>query len=402
MIGAVLLCGLPWAARAQHPGAPDGTFRTGAGPSDDVFSAAALPGGETLLGGYFTSFDGVERWRLARLRVDGTLDPGFDPGDSSGSAPVKQVAALPDGRAYAAGAFTRFGGAAHPLVVRLKADGSVDGSFNTAPTFAGIVGRVNALATLPDGTLLAGGRFDVSAGSTREASALLVRLRANGARDEGFACEAVPTGREDQVVALAALPDGKILIGTGAGLERLTSGGARDRTFQPAASAKGSVLALAVQTDGTLVVAVARAGGGWRIGRLKADGTADAAFQPVETAGDAAGTVDVLAPQADGKLLVGGTFREITGARRHGLARLNGDGTLDAGFDVGTGAETLPLDEADETPEAAVHAILPLPEGKVLVAGKFDLYNGQVFHNVMRLFDGGAVPGPMATAAGEK
>ena len=110
-----------------------------------------------MLGGYFTSYDGVERWRLARLRADGTLDAGFDPGDSSGSAPVTQVAALPDGGAYAAGAFTRFAGAAHPLVVRLKTGGSVDGGFNTASTFDGVVGRVKALVALPDGKVLAGG-----------------------------------------------------------------------------------------------------------------------------------------------------------------------------------------------------------------------------------------------------
>ena len=387
-VGSALIFCLPGAARAQHDGGLDNGFRSGAGPSDDVFSAAMLPGGEILLGGYFTSFDGVERWRLASMRTDGTLDAGFDPGDASGSAPVAQVAALPDGRTYAAGAFARFGGTSHPLIARLKRDGSVDAGFDTTATFAGMVGRVNALAVLPDGKLLAGGRFDASAGSHRAASALLVRLLAGGARDGGFTCEPTPTGREDQISALAALPGGKVLIGTHAGLARLLESGARDASFQPARELAGTVLAATVQPDGKIVAAVARAAGGWRINRLKTDGKLDEGFHPMESVGAEAGTVFVLALQADGKVLVGGTFHEVGGARRHGLARLNGDGTLDAAFDVGTGVEVLPLDEADETPEAAVHVILPLPEGRLLVGGRFDLYNGAVCHNLARVVDG--------------
>ena len=191
-----------------------------------------------------------------------------------------------------------------------------------------------------------------------------MRLLASGARDGGFSCEPVPTVREDQLGALAVLPDKRVLIGTAEGLTRLQEDGARDASFRPAADLTGNVLALAVQPDGKIVVAVALTEGGWRIGRLEADGKADATFHPAEGSGAEAGTVDVLALQADGKVLVGGTFRELGGARRHGLARLNADGTPDLSFDVGTGMETLPLDEADETPEAAVQVILPLPEGQ--------------------------------------
>ena len=385
---AALASGLPSTVHAQHPGALDTGFGVGAGASDDVFTAAALPGGGELLGGYFTTFDGKERWRLARLRADGTPDAGFDPGDSSGSAPILQVATQPDGEAFVSGAFARFGGEARPLVARLKADGTVDTRFDDAGTFAGVVGRVNALAVLPDGKLLAGGRFDASAGSHREVSAFLVRLLPGGGRDGGFVCEPVPHGREEQLTALAVLPGGKLLVGTSAGLTRLEENGARDQSFQPAADFAEGVQALAVQPDGKIVLAAARTAGGWRVGRLEADGKVDGAFHPEEATGETAGAVAVLTLQADGKVLVGGTFREVGGVRRHGLARLNADGTLDPAFDPGTGVEVLPFDEADETPEAAVHVILPLPEGRLLVAGRFDLYNGVVCHNVVRLFDG--------------
>lgn len=393
-------------ARGQHDGGLDARFNVGAGASDDVFSAAVYPSGGTLLGGYFTTFDGQERWRLARLGKEGALDPGFDPGDSSGSAPITQVAVLADGSALAAGSFGRFGGLPRPLVVRLKPDGKVDGRFNTSAAFGGVQGRVQALAALPDGALLVGGRFDPSAAARRASPGVfLVRLGPDGERDDTFRCEPVPHDREDLLSALAVLPGGKVLIGTHTGLTRLEATGARDAGFHPAAAdLPGAVTALAVQRDGKILAAAMGPGGeGWRIARLGADGQADAAFHPVEqAAGDEAGAVKTLVVQSDGKILVGGSFRMVGGIRRHGLARLEADGTLDRAFDPGTGVETLPADEADETPEAAVDVLLPLPDhGGLLVAGRFDLYNGTVCHNVVRVFNG-VVPAaavPVAVAA---
>ena len=385
---------LPPPVHAQHDGALDGGFHVGAGASDDVFTAAILPGGGLLLGGYFTTFDGQERWRLARLRADGALDTKFDPGDSSGSAPIVQVVALPGGGTYVAGAFTRFGGSARPLVARLNADGTVDEGFNDDATFAGVAGRVTSVVVLPDGKVMVGGRFDASAGSRREVSTFVVRLLKNGQLDAAFTCESKPVGREDQSNTLNVLSEGKLLLGTHEGLIPLLHDGSAEKNTRLSINSAGNVLAAVVQPDGKLIVAVAPAIGGWWIGRLEADGKGDETFRRMESTSQTAGTVFVLALQADGKVLVGGTFRELAGSRRHGLARLNRDGTLDPTFEPGTGVETLPLDEAEETPEAAVHVILPLPEGRLLVAGRFDLYNGAVCHNVARLFNGAVVPTP--------
>ena len=393
---------LPLTGRAQHPGGLDNDYRLGAGASDDVFAAANLPNGETLLGGYFTSFDGQERWRLARLRADGALDPGFDPGESSGSAPITALAALPDGNVLVAGSFARFGGTPRPLIVRLKPDGTVDPGFNAATAFAGAEGRVFAVVPLPGGSVLVGGRFDPSAGSPRGgASLLLVRLLPGGQRDHGFTCGPTPTSREDSLTALSVLPDGKLLVGTQTGVVRLEADGARDGSFHAAQEVAGAVQALAVQADGRIVVAVARPAGPWHIGRLEADGKLDATFHAVEATGETAGSVRVLTCQPDGKLLAGGTFREIGGVHHRGVARLNGDGSLDRTFDPGTGVEVLPFDDADETPDAAVHVLLPLPDGKLLVAGRFDLYNGASCHNVGRVFSG-AAPAAAATPSGKE
>src|ERR1041385_2626225 len=56
-------------------------------------------------------------------------------------------------------------------------------------------------------------------------------------------------------------------------------------------------------------------------------GQAPDAFNP-----GANGTVNALAVQADGNILVGGAFTTLGGQTRNHLARLNADGTLDLGF----------------------------------------------------------------------
>ena len=47
----------------------------------------------------------------------------------------------------------------------------------------------------------------------------------------------------------------------------------------------------------------------------------------------AGGTMYATAVQPDGKIILGGYFDSVLGVPRNGIARVNADGTLDAGFD---------------------------------------------------------------------
>jgi hypothetical protein len=112
-------------------------------------------------------------------------------------------------------------------------------------------------------------------------------------------------------------------------------------SFNPGAN--GPVLAIGIQTDGKVVIAggFTMVGGGGtgttprnRIARLNADGSIDPSFNPGADA-------DVLAVaiQSDGKILVGGDFTNLGGGTgtipRRRIGRLNADGSVDAGFDPG-------------------------------------------------------------------
>lgn len=97
------------------------------------------------------------------------------------------------------------------------------------------------------------------------------------------------------------------------------------------ADANALVHASAVQADGRVVVGGSfTALGGYtrnRIGRVYADGSVDTQFNP-----NANGEVYCLLPLPDGKLLVGGAFTSLGGGACKYLGRLYPDGTLDTNF----------------------------------------------------------------------
>src|SRR2546422_1049975 len=138
--------------------------------------------------------------------------------------------------------------------------------------------------------------------------------------------------------------------------------------FDPGAN--NAVDALAVQADGKILVGgvfTTLGGGGAgttprnRIGRLNSDGTLDTSFDP-----GANGAVNALVVQADGKILIGGTFTTLGGGSgtttRNRIGRLNPDGALDPTFDPGA--------------SGSVYALEVQADGKILVGGDFTTIGG--------------------------
>src|SRR3974390_2872096 len=103
------------------------------------------------------------------------------------------------------------------------------------------------------------------------------------------------------------------------------------------------------------------------------------------------GSVAAVLVQADGKILVGGSFQSAGGAARSGLARLNPDGSVDQAFDVGGGFFALP-----PSPPGAALALQP--DGNVIIAGDFNSVSGKPRGRLARLF--GYNPPPIAPRMG--
>ena len=145
-------------------------------------------------------------------------------------------------------------------------------------------------------------------------------------------------------------------------------------------NASGSVTAIASQPDGKVVIAgpfsaigsVPRAG----IARLEADGTLDKSFDP---GAGANGVVHLMALQTDGKVLIAGEFTTVAGQPHRRIARLKGDGSLDPTFNAGSG------------PDDILHVLWLEEDGKAVVAGRFENFNGVKRHYLVRLNPDGSV-----------
>jgi hypothetical protein len=79
---------------------------------------------------------------------------------------------------------------------------------------------------------------------------------------------------------------------------------------------------------------------------------------------------------------VGGDFNFINGTNRNGIARLNPDGTTDASFNPGSGAN------------GRVRSIALQSDGNVLIAGDFTAVDGMVRPYVARLYGDVLAPLP--------
>jgi uncharacterized delta-60 repeat protein len=351
--------------------AVDPTFDPGTGADNRVLALALQLDGKVLLAGAFTTINGTARSRIARLNANGSLDTSFNPGTGANST-VWALALQPDGKVLLGGDFWTVNGTPRNGIARLNADGSLDTSFNPS---TGVDSSVNALALQSDGKVLLGGFFTSVGGTARNN---IARLNADGSLDTSFD---PGTGADSWVLALALQSDGKVLLGgtfttvngtARNSIARLNANGSLDTSFNP--SANSTVRALALQSDGkvllggafTTINGTART----RIARLNVDGTLDTSFNPGSGANS---SVNALALQSDGKVLLGGIFTSVGGTARTRIARLNANGSLDTSFDPGSGANN------------TVWALALQSDGKVLLGGAFTSVNGTPRNSIARL-----------------
>ena len=333
-----------------------------------IAASAVQPDGKTIIAGDFTSVLGQPRNHIARLNADGTLDAGFNPNVNGF---VFSVAVQADGRILLGGFFTSVGGTGRNCIARVDAAGVLDAGFNPNPNYI-----VNSVAVQADGRILLGGRFTEVGGTTRNR---IARVDAAGTLDAGFNPNA---GGEVHSVALQA--DGRILLGgafsTVGGIPRnriarVDSAGTLDAGFNP--NAGGDVRSVAVQADGRILLGGIFTIVNWTtrngIARVDAAGTLDAGFNPnVEPHR----TVNSVAVQADGRILLGGEFTSVGGTVRNGIARVDAAGVLDAGFNPNA--------------NNAVFSVAVQADGRILLGGLFTSVGGTVRNRFARLLNDAA------------
>ena len=349
-------------------GLPDVTFNPP--QADNIgYHIALQPDGKILLAGWFNnteSLGNLTNRNLLRLNADGTRDAGFQASFSTFGS-VSAMLQQPDGKYVITGNFNSANGTPHQSVARFNSNGTIDNSFQSGYGIWGVGAAVtNAVAQQADGKILVGGNFWAY---NLEDSRSLVRLNSDGSRDAGFVPLGIQAGTPI-VNDLLVLPDGKIMVAGFAldignqTLVRLHSNGTGDATFLPG-NGNGNMQKVLRQPDGKLIVVgnfTTYAGQPRsRIVRLTADGALDGTFNIGSGANNQISTAALL---ADGKILIAGFFTSFNGTTRNRIARLNGDGSLDATFAPVSGAN------------GSVGAIALQQDGKIVIAGGFTSYDG--------------------------
>ena len=110
------------------------------GMNGDVLALALQTNGQILAGGNFTAVNGTPENYIARLNADGSLDnAGFLNGLVGANGAVQAVVCQTDSRVVIGGAFTTADGIFRNYIARLMTDGSLDTSFNPGAGASGPV-----------------------------------------------------------------------------------------------------------------------------------------------------------------------------------------------------------------------------------------------------------------------
>lgn len=428
-------------ARLNRDGSVDTTFDSG-GPAlhqtgGNIRCLAVQSDGKILLGGSFERFHGADRGNLVRLNSNGTVDLTFSAfvgplsrffvapngkilvainsgntatpahltrlnangsvdanigrfggGDSNTFDEINALAFQPDGRLLVGGNFSNFNGVARTHLVRLNVDGTLDATFSAN---AADLRPIQRLAVQPEGQIL----FAES-----ETSVELFRLQPSGSL---IARSGTQSPRSSVLppafIAGAAFSDGKVAVagdfdsvgGTARpGLAIVNASGAPDPSFAPNATFTRNLISsdplswrIVVEPNRSMVVigpfsgvGVSRRSG---IARFLADGSLDPTLNPIFTSTTSTVPIKAVAPLADGRIVVGGTFSSANLAERRNLAAFRPDGSLDTSFDMSVATD------------GAVRLMAPRPGGGLFVAGDFSIIGGKGMAGIAAITGAGAL-----------
>jgi uncharacterized delta-60 repeat protein len=355
-------------------GTLDPTFNPGTGENNpDTVCMALQTNGQIVIGGNFTSFNGVNLRYVARLNTDGSVDSSFDPGVGPNFS-VNFLAVQGDGKIFIGGSFDSIDGVGGNFA-RLRSDGSLD------TTFTNLFAEVSGVGLQTNGEILVSGYYPEMFPPTQ--TNCIARLTTNGTLDVTFN-PAIITVSSYGHYPFGFQSDGQIIVGgyitaingisSCNGLARLNSDGSVDTNFNAQIPSGEGVGCLVVTPQDQIVI-----GGNFStvngysrrsIARLNADGSVDTSFDPGLGAN---GNVYSVTVQTNGQVVIGGGFTQINGTNRNGVARLNSDGSLDLTFNPGTGASD-------------ILCVASQPDGRTLIGGGFSQFNGTNINGIARLY----------------
>lgn len=370
----------PMLANAQQFGSIDPSFNIGEGPKNAYAGGAEsavntiklAADGNLIIGGQFLRYNYAQKQLLVKITPQGAVVPSFNVTVSSNLAyiganeQIFELEPLQNGKMLVKGFLIGPGGS-QDRIYTLNADGTRDQTFLSIG-FSSNRSIKNIEVTSDNKVLVV--------------DPTIRRLNPNGSNDPGFATNLLQGYR---VEVSKVLSDGKILIGgsfrTQFGTNenkvyRLLSNGRVDSTFSLSARANGGFRTLTTLANGKILLSGSFTSyngvAANNIVRLNADGTNDISFA---ISGSFNESINSITELTDGSLLVGGYFTAYNGNPVSGLLKFDANGNLIPGYNMILKSHINNL-------TSCINDVLELPNGKIVIGGRFNAVNGVKANNI--------------------
>lgn len=374
-----------------------GKVVTPLGAVAQIEALAIQPDGKIIAAGVSMTrgISNAEDFAVVRYNTDGSLDPNFGHNGEvitdyfDDQDHVNAIGLQKDGKIITAG-LARRGAELYFGLAGYNSDGTLDLSFGSGgKAVADLFGYgavAYALAIQPDGKIVVGG-IAYGPPPAYDADFGLARFNADGSLDLTFGVGGkaeTDFGSFESIYSIAIEPDGKIVAAgetnsarthTDFAIARYNTDGSLDKTF----GLEGRVVSdfvrdddfvtgVSLQADGKIVLAgeafTSEHGGGFCLARYNKDGSLDSSFGSkgkVITEG-ILHAADAVVIQPNGKIIAAGLAIHGTDGD-FGLARYNGNGSLDLSFG------SAGIITTDFSGGERAFALEIEPDGKIVAAG---------------------------------
>ncbi|MCF8239425.1 MAG: delta-60 repeat domain-containing protein [Saprospiraceae bacterium] len=321
-----------WEVKTFWTAVVDTTYFFDLGANDRIIDSKLQEDGKLVVVGYFTTFDTFPRMHICRLNLDGSVDTDFNPGTGANDW-IYSIDIQSDGKIIIAGRFTEYDGKIRNSVARLNSDGTLDEPFDP-----GIInGRVYHCILDENDKIVISGSFG-KVGGLKKVN--VARLNSDGSVDSSFDVGSGPK---------SAIPNGNTWVN-----EVLPYSNGRYLVVGDFGYFNDSIAGNIVCVDDS----------GHLSKSINFNGGSD--LEIITAIG-----------YEDDKILIGGHFTTFSSHAIKGIARINSDGSIDEGFDIGTGPDN-----------ANVYEIVSISDGRIIATGAFDHFNGYYRDLVLLEADG--------------